>query len=105
MSSAPARVTRSKRGGGGIRVTLDDGLLKSGDAGEAEPIDLIALDRALDQLSALDAQQARIVELRYFGGLSVEETGEALGISPATVKRHWTVARAFLARALSSGQE
>jgi RNA polymerase sigma-70 factor, ECF subfamily len=95
----------AKRGGGGIRVTLDDGLLKSGDAGEAEPIDLIALDRALDQLSALDAQQARIVELRYFGGLSVEETGEALGISPATVKRHWTVARAFLARALSSGQE
>jgi RNA polymerase sigma factor (sigma-70 family) len=56
----------------------------------------------LTRLSALDAQQARVVELRYFGGLSVEETAEALDISPATVKRDWSVARAFLARELAT---
>ena len=63
-------------------------------------MDLVALDRALDAARRLDPQQARIVELRYFGGLSVEETAEALSISPATVKRDWTVARAWLLRAL-----
>jgi len=59
-------------------------------------VDLIALDAALQKLEALDARQARVVELRYFGGLSVEETAEAMGSSPATVKRDWTLARAFL---------
>src|SRR5580765_4822517 len=61
---------------------------------------LVALDRALTALAALDADQARIVELRFFGGLSVEETAEALAISPATVKRHWTIAKAWLLREL-----
>ena len=59
-------------------------------------VDVLALDAALEKLAALDAQQAKIIELRYFGGLTVEETAEALDISPATVKRHWTIARAFL---------
>jgi RNA polymerase sigma factor (sigma-70 family) len=63
-------------------------------------IDLLALDEALDRLAQLDPDQARLVELRFFGGLTVEETAEAMQISPATVKRHWTVAAAWLAREL-----
>ncbi len=85
-----------KRGGGGPRVTLDEALV----AGVERGIDLLALDEALERLAAIDAEQARLVELRFFGGLTVEETAEAMGISPATVKRHWTVARAWLAREL-----
>jgi RNA polymerase sigma factor (TIGR02999 family) len=88
----------TKRGGPQIQVTLDEGLLAA-DPGAAA-VDIIALDRALGRLAALDPQQARIVELRYFGGLSVEETAEALSISPATVKRHWTLAKAWLLREL-----
>jgi len=90
-----------KRGGVRQRITLDEGLLPSPspDAG----VDLVALDRALTELAALDAQQARIVELRYFGGLTVEETAEVMDSSPATVKRHWTLARAFLKKALAAG--
>jgi RNA polymerase sigma-70 factor (ECF subfamily) len=86
----------AKRGGVQVQVTLDDQLL--GDQQAAPLIDLIALDRALTALAARDPEQARIVELRYFGELTVEETAEALGISPATVKRHWTIARAWLLR-------
>ncbi len=91
----------AKRGGAQVQVTLDDALLV--DDGATSLVDLIGLDRALDDLAALDPQQARIVELRYFGGLSVEETGEALDISPATVKRHWAIARAWLLRAMDEG--
>ena len=69
-------------------------------AGGDRSIDLIALDEALDRLAAIDPEQARLVELRFFGGLTVEETAEAMGISPATVKRHWTVAVRWLAREL-----
>jgi RNA polymerase sigma factor (TIGR02999 family) len=85
-----------KRGGGGPRVTLDEALL----AGEDRSIDLLALDEALERLAALDQEQARLVELRFFGGLTVEETAEAMGISPATVKRHWAIAKAWLTREL-----
>ena len=92
-----------KRGGHQVQVTLDDSLLAPQPGHEAQPIDLIALDRALDALARLDPQQARIVELRYFGGLTVDEAAAALDISPATVKRHWTVARAWLLRALEHG--
>jgi RNA polymerase sigma factor (TIGR02999 family) len=92
----------SKRGGGQVQVTLDDALLAVNPA-EEPMVDLVALDRALSALAKLDAQQARIVELRFFGGLTVEETAEALDISPATVKRHWTVARAWLVRELTRG--
>lgn len=90
----------AKRGGARQRITLDEGLLPapSPDAG----VDLVALDRALTELAALDPQQARIVELRYFGGLTVEETAEVMDSSPATVKRHWTLARAFLKKALAA---
>ena len=88
----------AKRGGSRVQVTLDEKLLRGGD--EQSAIDLVALDRALEGLAALDPQQARIVELRFFGGLSVEETAEALSISAATVKRDWTVAKAWLLRAI-----
>jgi RNA polymerase sigma factor (TIGR02999 family) len=89
-----------KRGGGQPKVTLVENLDAGADAARPAPVDLLAIDQALERLAALDAQQARIVELRSFGGLSVEETAEALGISPATVKRDWSVARAFLAQQL-----
>ena len=89
-----------KRGGEAERITLDESLL----AGHAAPgtggVDVIALDAALERLAAFDAQQARIVELRYFGGMTVDETADALDISPATVKRHWTIARAWLRKEL-----
>ena len=88
----------AKRGGVQLQVTLDDALLQGGD--EAAMVDLVALDRALDELARRDPQQARIVELRYFGGLSVDETADALDISAATVKRHWNFARAWLLLAL-----
>jgi len=88
-----------KRGGAAqVQVTLDEHLLATDDASHA--IDLIGLDDALTRLAALDPSQARIVELRFFGGLSVEETADALSISPATVKRHWAVAKAWLHREL-----
>lgn len=87
-----------KRGGVAPRVTLDDALAE--DKSGAPRVDVLALDQALERLEAIDPERARIVELRYFGGLSVEETAEELGVSPATVKRHWSVARAWLAREL-----
>ena len=90
----------AKRGGDQVMVTLDEKLL-AGKPDASGPVDLVALDRALDALATRDPEQARIVELRFFGGLSVEETAEALSISPATVKRHWTIAKAFLLRELS----
>ena len=86
----------AKRGGARPRVTLDEALV----AGNDRSIDLLELDEALERLAALDPEQARLVELRFFGGLTVEETAEAMNISPATVKRHWTVAKAWLSREL-----
>lgn len=88
----------AKRGGDQVMVTLDETLLAAGSPNEA--LDLLSLDDALSRLADLDHQQARIVELRFFGGLSVEETADALSISPATVKRHWALARAWLLREL-----
>jgi RNA polymerase sigma factor (TIGR02999 family) len=90
----------AKRGGGHIQVTLDERLL----AREDEAVDILAVDRALEALGKVDPQQAQLVELRFFGGLSVEETAEAMGISPATVKRHWAVARAWLWREIEGGR-
>jgi len=86
----------AKRGGGRERVTVDEGAL----AGPSAPVDVEALDEALERLAALDPRQARIVELRFFGGLTVEEAADVVGISPATLKRDWTVARAWLKREL-----
>jgi RNA polymerase sigma factor (TIGR02999 family) len=92
----------AKRGGDPERITLDEHLLGDRAAGSAAEIDLVALDEALERLAAEHERQAKIVEMRYFGGLSVEECADALQISPATVKRDWTVARAWLKRALDS---
>ena len=93
-----------KRGGAPVRVTLDDQAVEgSGDRqafGAARDVELLALDEALTRLTALDPELVHLVELRYFGGLTVEETAEAMGSSPATVKRQWAVARAWLKRAL-----
>jgi len=83
-----------KRGGSQVRVQLDEALAVADEA----DIDLLAIDEALDRLAAIDPQQARVVELRFFSGLSVEETAAALGVSPKTVKRDWSVARAWLRR-------
>ena len=91
----------AKRGGEPKRVTLEEGLL----FGEAPSVDILALDEALTRLAALDPDLARIVELRYFGGLTVEETAEAVGSSPATVKRHWAMARAWLKRAIDCASD
>jgi RNA polymerase sigma factor (TIGR02999 family) len=87
----------AKRGGAPLRVTLNDA--RAG-ASTPDDIDIVALDEALSRLAAIDPEQAKIVELRYFGGLTVEETAEAVGVSPATVKRQWAMARAWLKRAL-----
>jgi RNA polymerase sigma factor (TIGR02999 family) len=81
-----------KRGGGALKISLDDRIGKR----DARDADLLALDEALDRLSTMDPQQSRIVELRYFTGLSVEEAAEAVGMSPATVKREWRSARIWL---------
>jgi RNA polymerase sigma factor (TIGR02999 family) len=87
----------AKRGSGGHKLSLDEAIAIT----EARDIDLIALDDALNGLSAVDPQQGRIVELRFFGGLSIEETADVLKISPATVKRDWVMAKAWLYRNLS----
>jgi RNA polymerase sigma factor (TIGR02999 family) len=80
-----------------VTVCLDEGIAP----GRKADVNLIALDEALKALEKLDPQQARLVELRFFGGLSIEETAEALNISPATVKREWAVAKAWLSRELA----
>lgn len=87
-----ARSRKAAKRGGGYKVSLTEEIAVSKPA----DFDLLALDDALEQLAALDGQQSRVVELRYFGGLSIEDTAEALMISPATVKRLWTTARAWL---------
>jgi RNA polymerase sigma factor (TIGR02999 family) len=91
----------AKRGGPNIcKLVLDDALQLP----QAVNTDLIALDDALERLSELDEQQSRIVELRFFAGLTIEDTSEVLGISPATVKRDWTSARAWLYREIASSE-
>jgi RNA polymerase sigma-70 factor, ECF subfamily len=82
----------AKRGGNAEHVPLDHLLLGA----QARGIELLALDEALETLSKIDARKGRVVELRYFGGLSVEETAEVLGISPETAKRDWKMAKAWL---------
>jgi RNA polymerase sigma factor (TIGR02999 family) len=94
-----------KRGGAGVQVSLGDGSVLAVDPGAAQqeafdPLDVIALDDALGKLAALDAQKARLVELRYFAGLSIPETAAALGVSTATVTREWAIARMWLRREL-----
>jgi RNA polymerase sigma factor (TIGR02999 family) len=93
------RRNADKRGGAEDALPLDEALAVGA---EEPPVDLVALDEALGRLEALSARQARVVELRYFGGLSVEETAEVLGVSPATVKNDWAASRAWLRRQLES---
>ena len=85
-----------KRGGGLQRVTLDEELVMPPDPA----LDVVALDRALDALTKVDARKSRTIELRFFGGLSVEETAEVLHVSPDTVKRDWRLAKLWLLREL-----
>lgn len=94
-----ARANRTKkRGAGGTQITLNDGLLP---VPEREP-EILALDEALENLAKLDKRQSKIVELRYFAGMSEEEAGEVLGISARTVKRDWRIAKAWLYAKLQS---
>ena len=86
-----ARIRNAAKRDGGFRLTLDDAL-----PFKSQSADLVALDDALNELAKLDQQQSRIVELRFFGGLSIEETARALNLSPATVKRHWATAKLWL---------
>jgi RNA polymerase sigma factor (TIGR02999 family) len=94
----------AKRGGGAHAVTLGDAdAVAAGAAGgEVAGVDVLALDAALERLAALDPDQARLVELRYFAGLTIDDTAAALGVSPATVSREWSVARRWLRRALEA---
>lgn len=87
-----------KRGADAVKLPLDEAMAIP----EARQIDLVALDDSLNSLASFDLQQGRIVELRFFGGLSIEETAEVLGVSPATVKRDWAMAKAWLYRDMTS---
>lgn len=97
VDEARARLA-DKRGGGVVHLTLDHELAPAAE----EALEVMALHEALERLAEMDPEQARIVELRYFGGLTIEETAEATGVSPTTVKAEWAIARAWLRRELES---
>jgi RNA polymerase sigma factor (TIGR02999 family) len=90
----------AKRGGGALQVSLDEQLIVS----EERSAEVVALDDALQSLARLDERKSRLVELRFFGGLSIEETAEVLGVSPGTVMRDWTLAKAWLRREMSGNR-
>lgn len=90
---------RDKRGGGAIQVSLNEAAVMV----KEQAADFVALDDALQELEIVDQQKARIVEMRYFGGLSIEETAEVLNISPRTVRREWRRAKAWLYRMIAEG--
>jgi RNA polymerase sigma-70 factor (ECF subfamily) len=94
-----ARSHNIKRGGGAHHLSLDDVAVFSGD----RTGDLVALDDAMDALARLDPRKVQIIEMRFFGGLSVEETAEVLKVSPATVRRDWSIAKFWLYRELGGG--
>lgn len=99
------RRKRAKRGSGAVPLQLESSAeFSGGDAGLAIP-DVLALDRALAELEAMDPEQGRLVELKFFGGLTVDEIAAVMNTSPRTVKREWAVARAWLYRALQEGSE
>ncbi len=89
----------AKRGGGGLQVSLSE----AANMPSAQNLDLVALDDALNALAALDPRQSQVIEMRFFGGLSIEETAEALKVSPGTVRRDWSLAQAWLRRELKRG--
>ena len=90
--------TRAKRGGDARKVSLDEAATLA----DEKAADIVALDLALNSLAEFDPRKSQIVELRYFGGLNIEETAEVLGVSPATVKREWTTAKIWLHREVNS---
>jgi len=90
---------RQKRGGVAVPVELDQALTVAAESADA--VDTLDLDRALTKLEILDPDQARIIELRFFGGLTIEETAAALSVSPATIKREWALAKGWLYRELT----
>jgi len=91
-----------KRGGGAQQVSLDEAMLVS----EERVAEMVSLDDALNSLAQVDERKSRVVEMRFFGGLSIEETAEVLGVSPGTVMRDWTMAKAWLRREISDeGQD
>ena len=92
------RKRADKRGGGVTKIGLDEASLASA----TSAIDVLALDQALDALAARDSRQCRVVELRFFAGLSIDEAAEAIGVSPATVEREWAMAKAWLYQRLSA---
>lgn len=94
-------VNAAKRGGGAQKILLED--QPEASSPPENVAEVLALHEALERLAAFDQQQERIVELRYFAGLSIEETADVLGVSAATVKRDWVMARAWLARELKGG--
>jgi RNA polymerase sigma factor (TIGR02999 family) len=96
-----ARQRNAAKRDGGIALELNDAIAFR----KTRSLDLLALDEALDGLSRMDPQQCRVVELRFFAGLSIEETSRALGISPATVKRDWSTAKAWLHHEISRNDE
>jgi RNA polymerase sigma factor (TIGR02999 family) len=87
-----------KRGGNARQISLDETIVSAGRSAE-----VVALDDALQSLASLDQRKSQIVELRFFGGLSIEETAEVLGVSPGTVMRDWTLAKAWLRREMTGG--
>ena len=91
----------AKRGGNAITLVIDEALVAS----KASNLDVLALDAAMTKLASLDPRQCQIVELRFFGGLSIEETAQVVNISPATTKREWATARLWLHQAMSHGAE
>ena len=93
------RKRAGKRGGGVTMMSLDE----VSPAAQTSNVDVLALDQALDALSSFDPQQCRVVELRFFAGLNIDEAAEALGISTATVEREWAMAKAWLYQRLSVG--
>jgi RNA polymerase sigma factor (TIGR02999 family) len=95
-----ARGHRAAKRGGGLKLELQEAMALQ----KARDVDLIALDNALNELARLDPQQTRIVEMRFFGGLSIEDTAEVIGVSRTTVKREWATARAWLLREMSGGR-
>jgi RNA polymerase sigma factor (TIGR02999 family) len=96
-----ARARRTaKRGAGGVAVTVDE----SPDASSSASVDVLDLHFALDELEQLDPQQARLVDLRYFAGLSIEETAAGLEVSPSTVKREWLIAKTWIRRRLNGAE-
>jgi RNA polymerase sigma-70 factor (ECF subfamily) len=102
LLDAARRRLREKRGGDAVKVTLDGVAVAAPDAG-IDRVDVLAVDRALGELEQRDPDLAKIVELKFFGGLTVEETSAVLDISPATVKREWAFAKGWLYRTLTDG--